>query len=114
MSGQAQGAAILTPLAASAFDVEFLTREQMVAEDVMLGARMVNGVDAGLCAYASRVFGYEKTQAVFCALRDRGLIWYREGRWRPTHTGWLMGNELFGELWDLAPDHGTIHMEVQP
>ena len=27
--------------------------------------------------------------------RDGGLV--------PTHDGWLLGNELFGAMWNLAP-----------
>ena len=31
------------------------------------------------------------------------LWWDADGRLIPTERGWLLGNELYGALWDLAP-----------
>ena len=37
------------------------------------------------------------------ALLARGLLAERDGRLVPTEQGWLLGNELYGALWGLAP-----------
>ena len=35
-------------------------------------------------------------------LIEEGLAAWSEGRLRPTERGWLLGNELYGALFDLA------------
>ena len=79
---------------------EFINERQAWAEDLMLGMRMVRGVDI------SRV-----PAPVVADLAKRGLVALEGGRMKPTHDGWLLGNELYGTLWDLAGDpvvEGTV------
>jgi oxygen-independent coproporphyrinogen-3 oxidase len=93
----------LPTLAQTGFDLEFLDGAQAAAEDLMLGMRMSVGVDKGLLEHARRVLGSDEVNAAFEACARRGLIQWAEGRYAPTHEGWLLGNELYGTLWDLAP-----------
>ncbi len=74
-------------------DVEFLSAREAWAEDLMLGMRMTDGIEA------SRLDAAPHTRE---DLLSRGLIERHGDRLMPTHDGWLIGNELFGTLWDLA------------
>ena len=89
-------------LSALSFSLEFLTEAQAVAEDLMLGARLVEGLRPELVSRASELFGtrFDDTIDVLLA---RGLLAEKNGRLAPTQRGWLLGNELYGALWDLAP-----------
>lgn len=89
-------------LTALSFSLEFLTEPQAVAEDLMLGARLVEGLRPELVARARELFGtrFDDTVDVLLA---RGLLAEKNGRLAPTQQGWLLGNELYGALWDLAP-----------
>lgn len=78
-------------LASLRADVEQLNARQAWAEDLMLGMRMTSGVEL------ERV-----PTDVATALEGRGLVTRTGGRLVPTHDGWLLGNELYGALWDLA------------
>lgn len=81
--------------------VDDLDARQMQAEDLMLGMRMAQGVsDERVACAAALVDG---VVACFERLADRGLAVHEDGRWKPTELGWLCGNELYGELLDLAP-----------
>ena len=81
--------------------VDDLDRPQMLAEDLMLGMRMSDGIDDELVARAGEVL--EGVGDALVRLEAAGLI-RREGeRWVPTERGWICGNELYGELLDLAP-----------
>ena len=80
------------------FDCGFLTVREAAAEDRMLGARLVRGLDPGLGAFARRVVGPQVDQALGEA-QARGLL---DAGLAPTQDGWLLGNELYGLLWDLA------------
>lgn len=84
------------------FSLEFLTEAQAVAEDLMLGARLVEGLRPELVTRARGLFGarFDDTVDVLLA---RGLLVERGDRLAPTQQGWLLGNELYGALWDLAP-----------
>ena len=84
------------------FSLEFLTEAQAVAEDLMLGARLVEGLRPELVTRARGLFGarFDDTVDVLLA---RGLLVERSDRLAPTQQGWLLGNELYGALWDLAP-----------
>lgn len=74
-------------------EVEFLSEREAWAEDLMLGMRLVRGVDAArVPADAAH------------DLARRGLVELRGGRLVPTHDGWLLGNELFAALWDLRDE----------
>lgn len=74
-------------------EVEFMNEREAWAEDLMLGMRLTRGLPQ------ERFCGAEETVA---QLNARGLLCYREDRVVPTYNGWLLGNELFGALWDLA------------
>ena len=78
-----------------------LDARQMAAEDLMLGMRMTAGVSDEQAARAAAIL--PDTTTVLASLQERGLAVHEDGRWRPTERGWLCGNELYGELFDLAP-----------
>ena len=84
------------------FSLEFLTEPQALAEDLMLGARLVEGLDPRLVSRARDAFG-GSLDTVLEELLSSGLLYEREGRLAPTDRGWLLGNELYGALWELAP-----------
>ena len=89
-------------LSALSFSLEFLTEPQAVAEDLMLGARLVAGLDPELVSRARALFG-ERLDDTLADLLASGLLVERGERLAPTERGWLLGNELYGALWDLAP-----------
>lgn len=72
---------------------EFLSAREAWAEDLMLGMRLTRGVEA---------VRMDEAPQVRDDLVARGLIARKGDRLVPTHDGWLLGNELFGALWDLA------------
>lgn len=72
-------------------EVEELTAHEAWAEDLMLGMRLTRGIEA------ARV-----PTATARELEARGLVEACGNRLAPTHKGWLLGNELYGTLWDLA------------
>ncbi len=74
---------------------------QMVAEDLMLGMRMSVGISDEALARAAALL--PAAPATFEALVGKGLVVHSECRWRPTERGWLCGNELYGDIFDLAP-----------
>jgi putative oxygen-independent coproporphyrinogen III oxidase len=84
-------------LAGEGFSSEVLTSEEAAREDVMLGMRLARGVTT---ADVER----NGLQGVFEALTSEGLV-VRDGtgrsaRWRTTTQGWLLGNEVFGRVWN--------------
>ena len=81
--------------------LEELNRAQMAAEDLMLGMRMSRGVSCRLVEQLADVL--PEAPAAFDGLIARGLVERKDGRFVPTETGWLYGNELYGELLGLAP-----------
>lgn len=86
------------------FDFEFLTREEAAAEDLMLGFRLSAGPNTACIKHACEVFGDDKIHRCFETLFDKGLILLTEDGTRlcPTEQGWLMGNALYEEIWDLV------------
>ena len=86
------------------FEEEFLTERQAVAEDLMLGARLASGLDAGLVAYARNLLGQSVDETLNRLVREG----YLNDALAPTEKGWLLGNELYGELWDLAGGGDTL------
>ena len=93
---------IETPaLAAQSFDVEFLTEREGVAEDLMLGARLVEGLDPALIAHACQTFGTERVTSCLSSLIADGFL---TSAFAPTSRGWLLGNELYCRLWDLRQE----------
>lgn len=90
-------------LAGQPFSLEFLDEAQAAAEDLMLGARLVEGLDPGLLGHAREVLPTGALDACLEGLLADGLLSERDGRLAPTESGWLLGNELYERLWDLAP-----------
>lgn len=86
-------------LAEQRFEVEQLTRGEALAEDLMLGARTAEGLDATLVAAARDELGEGRVDACLAGLRADGLL---DAHDAPTERGWLLGNVVFGRLWDLA------------
>lgn len=74
-------------------EIEELTRAEARREDVMLGLRLTRGVTDELAESAG-------VTAVLEALGDEGLLARDAGRWRTTHKGWLLGNEVFSRVWN--------------
>jgi oxygen-independent coproporphyrinogen-3 oxidase len=89
-------------LAGEGFGFEVLTPDEAAREDVMLGMRLARGV---LAADVERS-GLERT---FESLGREGLVVLegqgRSARWHTTTQGWLLGNEVFGRVWN-AEDEG--------
>lgn len=90
------------------FDVEFLTYREAVAEDLMLHARLMEPISPALLAESEQVFGASHLRSVFDACVQDGLLdcvdstdSRIETSYKPTEKGWLLGNELYGRLWDL-------------
>ena len=89
-------------LADTSFDVEFLDVREAAAEDLMLGARLTQGLSPSLVAYAQEVLGKERVDLVLeRCVQDGLLARTAAGALAPTESGWLLGNELYGRLWDL-------------
>lgn len=93
-------------LASMRLSVELLDLRQAVAEDLMLAARLASGIPGGLLGLAREVAPAPQVDAAVRRVCDEGLASLEGGSLVPTHRGWLMGNELYGELWALA--EGTI------
>jgi oxygen-independent coproporphyrinogen-3 oxidase len=81
---------------------EFLSADEAAREDVMLGMRMTRGVS--VCQAQSAGLGQ-----VMGSLEADGLV--RRGtpdasdvpRWTLTERGWLLGNRVFGAIWNATP-----------
>lgn len=87
------------------FDVEQLSEREAMAEDLMLAARMTDGLPPELLERARNVIGAARVDACLERLVSRNLLGGRaDGSLVPTHDGWLLGNELYGALWDLSSD----------
>lgn len=84
------------------FDVEVLTARQAVAEDLMLACRMTDGIGPDLLERARAHIPAAELDAACVRAVERGLARWAGGSLKPTHLGWLEGNELFGIFWDLA------------
>ena len=85
------------------FSTELLDERQAAAEDLMLGARLSRGISPGLLAHARDVLGEANVDDVVSRVVGEGLAsWTQDGFLAPTERGWLLGNELYGELWGLA------------
>jgi oxygen-independent coproporphyrinogen III oxidase len=78
--------------------IEQLTAEEAAREDIMLGMRRVAGVEAERIETAGLT-------AVLRRLREEGLVELATGPdgrdlWRTTERGWLVGNRVFGAIWN--------------
>lgn len=108
---------------ATAFEAEYLSQREAVAEDLMLACRMTRGVASDLLVRAARVIPADELTAACDRALELGLAtWVPEtlgvhegpftsadvvaghvrARLAPTHLGWLDGNVLFELFWDLA------------
>ncbi len=97
-----EGIASVPPMNGLDFSGEMLSEEQAMAEDLMLGMRLSRGMGERLMEAAKETFGDEFARTVE-GLERRGLVALTDGEMRPTQRGWLLGNEVFGALWSLAP-----------
>ena len=72
------------------------------AEDLMLGARLSEGLSEALVQHARETLGVACVdETLESCVRDELLAQNDAKRLAPTEMGWLMGNELYGRLWDL-------------
>lgn len=78
-----------------------LDRAQMAAEDAMLSMRMARGLARERAEGMSALL--PELPATLARLAEVGLVAEDARGWHPTKRGWLLGNELFGELLALAP-----------
>lgn len=87
------------------FEIESLTAREAAAEDLMLAARTTFGIGRELQERAYEAIGQEVVDATIDDLCERGLLLHAtSGAYVPTQQGWLLGNEVYGALWDLASD----------
>lgn len=84
------------------FDLELLDEGQACAEDLMLAMRMSEGAGPGLIDHARNVFGTAAVDEAFLWCAERDLAYQGNSRMKPTEQGWLLGNELYGRLWELS------------
>jgi len=73
--------------------VESLTAAEAQREDIMLGLRLVEGVNRELVEAAGLT-------AVLESLAAETLVQLADGRWSTTRRGWLLGNVVFGRVWN--------------
>ncbi len=75
-------------LADTSFDVEFLDVREAAAEDLMLGARLTQGLSPSLIAYAQEVLGKERVDLVLeRCVHDGLLARTAAGALAPTESG---------------------------
>ena len=84
------------------FETEELSAREAAAEDLMLACRMTDGISADLLTRAARVIPDDELSFACQQAVEKGLAVWDGGALRPTHLGWLEGNELFGIFWNLA------------
>lgn len=102
LDGPRQLLAAMTNHAPLLASVETLSLREALAEDLMLGMRMSAGVSPGLVARSREVMGRALDDALG-RMVARGLARRTaQGGAAPTESGWLLGNELYGEMWGLA------------
>lgn len=84
------------------FETEELSAREAAAEDLMLACRMTDGISADLLARATGIIPDDELSIACQQAVEKGLAVWVGGALRPTHLGWLEGNELFGIFWNLA------------
>ena len=86
--------------------LETLTSREAAAEDLMLAMRMVRGATREVLegAVARGIPRDKLDAAVALACKDGLAELDVAGSLCPTQKGWLLGNELFGIMWDTAGD----------
>lgn len=78
-----------------------LDRRQMCAEDLMMKMRMTRGITDAELSEAALLL--PAVLDVFPRMVKDNLVEHVDGRWKPTLGGWLLGNELYGRIYELAP-----------
>ncbi len=81
--------------------VDELDRRQMLAEDLMMKMRMCRGVSEQEVRQVALLL--PGVIEVFRGLVRDSLVRHQDGRYVPTLGGWLLGNELYGRIYELAP-----------
>ncbi len=84
------------------FETEELSAREATAEDLMLACRMTDGISADLLVRATGIIPDDELSFACQQAVEKGLAVWDGGALRPTHLGWLEGNELFGIFWNLA------------
>jgi len=79
---------------------ETLTGSEAAREDVMLGLRMARGVAAEQVEAAGVTAVLESLAAEGLCERVADAQGGAHVRWRTTERGWLLGNRVFGRVWD--------------
>jgi putative oxygen-independent coproporphyrinogen III oxidase len=74
---------------------EYLDAAAAAREDVMLGLRLVAGVPVAQVEAAG-------LSSVLESLASDGLVERAGTRWRTTRRGWLLGNQVFGRVWNAG------------
>jgi oxygen-independent coproporphyrinogen-3 oxidase len=77
--------------------IEELTAAEALREDVMLGLRLIEGVEDALVEAAGVL-------DALAGLERDGLVQHGAGRWHTTERGWLLGNEVFSRVWCASTD----------
>lgn len=86
-------------------EAEALTAREAAAEDLMLAMRMSAGASADLLGRAAGEDVIPRDaleRACSEVVRDGLAAWKPDGSLAPTQRGWLLGNELYGAMWELA------------
>jgi oxygen-independent coproporphyrinogen-3 oxidase len=78
-------------------EIELLSADEVAREDVMLGMRLAHGVSAAQVSTAG-------LDEVLASLAKDGLVELVAGCWRATSSGWLLGNEVFGRIWNAGQE----------
>lgn len=78
-------------------EMEVLTSDEAAREDVMLGMRLTLGVPVAQAGAAGVEAALERLEAAGLVERHAGSDGVE--RWRTTERGWLLGNEVFAEVW---------------
>lgn len=84
------------------FETEELSAREATAEDLMLACRMTDGISVDLLVRATGIIPDDELSIACQQAVEKGLAVWDGGALRPTHLGWLEGNELFGIFWNLA------------
>lgn len=79
-------------------EFELLLPREARIEDLMLGMRRSCGVGI------AELDAVDGALELFEGFARQGLVALEDGRCVPTQRGWLLGNEVFGAIWDLADE----------
>ncbi len=91
-------------------DFEVLNHAQAAAEDLMLGARLKEGLSRETIEISEDFLGKEMVDEAMSELCKEGFLIEKPGGFEVSERGWLLGNHIFGKLWDLAGDTEVFHL----